>query len=109
MELPPTVRLTPEARGQFRARKLPPAVEEAVVGGLAQHLRTVPGVARPQDPSAGDGDANARDQQRRERRAILNQMMAEAEELGLYDDPPRDYRPALKDPRSENSRTQESG
>ncbi len=32
----------------------------------------------------------------RDRRAILDQMLADAEELGLYDDPPPDYTAALK-------------
>ncbi len=35
-------------------------------------------------------------ERRRERRALLDQMTRDAEEMGLYDDPPPDYRAALK-------------
>ncbi|MGH9030582.1 MAG: hypothetical protein ACRDZV_00515 [Acidimicrobiia bacterium] len=49
-------------------------------------------------------DASAEERERRKRRAILDQLTAEAEELGLYDDPPPDYRAALKDARRRQSR-----
>lgn len=55
-----------------------------------------------EDPGSAD-DESAEERDRRERRAILDQLTAEAEELGLYDDPPPDYRSALKDARRRRS------
>lgn len=47
------------------------------------------------EPVAVGSEPDIEQQERRERRAILDQMMAEAEEMGLYDDPPPDYLAAL--------------
>ncbi|MDP1821391.1 MAG: hypothetical protein Q8K58_16050 [Acidimicrobiales bacterium] len=59
---------------------------------------------------AAGSDSDVEQRVRRERRAILDRMMAEAEEMGLYDDPPPDYRAALRRARrrraSENTDTQ---
>ena len=57
-----------------------------------------------QDGGAAEGESTATERERRERRAILDQMTAEAEELGLYDDPPPDDRAALRDARRGRSR-----
>ncbi len=43
--------------------------------------------------------------QRRERRAILDELTQEASELGLYDDPPPDYAGALQKARRRRSNT----
>lgn len=56
------------------------------------------------DSGAADGESGAKERERRERRAVLDQMTAEAEALGLYDDPPPDYPAALKGARRRRSR-----
>jgi len=56
------------------------------------------------DDGAADGESAAKERERRERRAILDQMTAEADALGLYDDPPADYRAALKSARRRRRR-----
>lgn len=61
-------------------------------------------MASTEDLDADKSAPEAKDREPRERRAILDQMSAEAEELGLYDDPPPDYRAALKDARRRRSR-----
>lgn len=61
-------------------------------------------MAPGQDRGAAGSESEAKERERRERRAILDQMTAEAEELGLYDDPPPDYRAALDDARRGRSR-----
>lgn len=55
-----------------------------------------------EDPGSSHG-ASAEEREHRNRRAILDQLTAEAEALGLYDDPPPDYRSALRDARRRRS------
>lgn len=61
-------------------------------------------MAPGQDRGAVGSESEARERKRRERRAILDQMTTEAEELGLYDDPPPVDRAALDDARTRRSR-----
>lgn len=63
-----------------------------------------------------DGDDGGEDEghvaedelRRRERRALLDQMTRDAEEMGLYDDPAPDYRAALKAARHRRGRSSSS-
>jgi hypothetical protein len=63
-----------------------------------------------------DGDDGGEDEghvaedevRRRDRRALLDQMTGDAEEMGLYDDPPPDYRAALKAARHRRGRSSSS-
>lgn len=56
-------------------------------------------MAPTEDGQADEVDISMEERQRRERRALLDEMTREAEEMGLYDDPPPDYRAALKEAR----------
>lgn len=57
-----------------------------------------------EDRVAAESESAAKERERGKRRAILDQMTAEAEELGLYDDPPPNYRAALRNARRRRSR-----
>jgi hypothetical protein len=61
-------------------------------------------MAPTEDDQADEVDASVEERQRRERRALLDELTREAEEMGLYDDPPPDYRAALKEARRRRAR-----
>lgn len=59
--------------------------------------------AADDDDVTAESDSEADARERRERRALLDELTREAEEMGLYDDPPPDYRTALKKTRKRRS------
>lgn len=61
-------------------------------------------MAPTEDGQADEADIAVEERQRRERRALLDDLTREAEEMGLYDDPPADYRAALKEARRRRAR-----
>lgn len=61
-------------------------------------------MAPTEDDQADEVDASVEERQRRERRALLDELTREAEEMGLYDDPPPDYRAALEVARRRRAR-----
>ena len=45
-------------------------------------------MAAADDHVTAESDSEAEERERRERRALLDELTREAEEMGLYDDPP---------------------
>lgn len=62
-------------------------------------------MAAADDDVTPESDSEADERERRERRALLDELTREAEEMGLYDDPPPDYRAALKEARRRRARS----
>lgn len=61
-------------------------------------------MAAADDHVTAESDSEAEERERRERRSILDELTREAEEMGLYDDPPPDYMAALKEARRRRAR-----
>lgn len=61
-------------------------------------------MAAADDDVTAESDPEAVERERRERRALLDELTREAEEMGLYDDPLPDYREALKEARHRRAR-----
>lgn len=61
-------------------------------------------MAAADDHVTAESDSEAEERERRERRALLDELTREAEEMGLYDHPPPDYRTALKEARHRRAR-----